>query len=75
VPGSRILGYQKLALRTRNLALDGLMNIKLGEGLPRSKAAAVQHEDNTPLPQHEVIGRYVSCIVTRSGVAEDILCP
>ena len=75
MPGSGILGCQKLALRTRSLALDGLMNTCLGEGLPPLKVAAVPPEDNTSLPHHELIGRYVSCGVTRIGAAADILCP
>jgi hypothetical protein len=49
----------------RNMAFDGLMNTFLGERLPRFKAAAVPPEDNASLPQHELIGRYVSCGVTR----------
>jgi hypothetical protein len=32
------------------------MNTWLGEGLSRSKAAAVPSEDNTSLPKHELIG-------------------
>jgi hypothetical protein len=49
--------------------------VRKGEGLPRLKAAAVPNGDNTSLPHHELIGRYVSCGLTRTGVAADILCP
>jgi hypothetical protein len=50
--------------------LDGhMINTCLGEGLPRLKEGARHPENNASLPQHELIGRYVSCGVTRIGVA------
>lgn len=48
----------------QNIALDGLMNTFLGERLPRFKTAGLPPKDNASLPQHELIGRYVSCVIT-----------